>query len=1597
MPDEDAKECYDCGSRFTAWRRKHHCRVCGQIFCSTCASNLISGDRLWSSGYIRVCNICFARLDTDDDAMSEAAESEAPPHPLASSWTPSLASLRLLPSQTRKEPAEEPRPETRRTPRRRDYIIHERDLSGDLVSSWPVALGDAPSEPSPNLPPAPFRPAVAAVDDDQPAASRSPAPDSSAFDADDTRRRPSEPGEEQSAIVSASGPPQSTPVVGEGDVAHAGREAAAHALDDEEAVDAVSEDADSPTHPRARVISRPLLPRMASREAPEVFQSDSEAAARIPPPSTRKELPGNEAELTPAAFAHLRLMVRQALEREQVPSAEAWEDELLWLLAKVSRYPAPNVAAGEPSDVRRIVKIKTIPGGRPSDCEYVCGVVCTKNVLHKRMPRLIANPRVMLLDFSLDYERVEGRLTKLETLLTQEKTWLRSNVEKVLKVRPSVLLVQGNVPGYAIDLFVSAGVAVARNLRPELVQSIARVTQTSVNSMDKLAARPAYGHCGLFQVQTFAHSLIPGFKKTFLRFEGCPPELGATLVLRGADLAVLKRIKSIADIMVRAAYSLKLESYYLRDEGVFLGRGADETGAKGQNAAVVVRRQQAALQSVGQDEKTTDELSLAETVVAPYETLVFSSSPSVSIRPPIPLMELRSTLVALKELHHRRDDEEANRILREETGIKDATDPEKQGPTFALLSDSDVAFSASLAALDVRRRYQTQLANAFVAAHQADFDVAAHQKVVVQECVTRRSDGKLCRGHQLRELQFYHPGEPTIGQTIHALVASCSEPCPTKGCGETKQGHRTHYSNSDHEVVLWVHHQLKDPAHPDEIDVTLEPGNESLIIMESFCPVCEAFTLKTKMSDDSWRLSFGKFLELCFHSPGLYAKTMVRHDTGAHISCTHDAHLSHARHFFHRGYRVDILVRRTSVFDVHLPPTRLSSAPQTQLRLRNDEFITIEARTRLFFDSVRARLATLNPELAAIERQEKCRELLTTLGSNADADEKHILGKLEGAYESSAGTNGLLLNGIRKMLVDKAVSWDAEFTSLELAFLSPADKDVRRLTSMQIRKLFVDSGVSSSPERPTDSTPPSIAAAPDAAETEPDVPQSPLVRALQLADPSHVPLPDLPSASKAPDTDSAVAAGEKPGPASDARESTLHDNPSGASTPSISGDRDESAGSDSTVTGAEGRSTYHRFSRESGPDESPSTLSDTDPSSDHGLPVIAARSRRLRQPAGIAQLVQRFDGSEPSSPASATAPKANRTVSATSQRPGYRRGKSEGARILKRQVQREHGNLSDTPPADSVASGGALTASSSRDGSSTAAPSSRPMARPSKSTEGRSMPDVRRGTVKRTRSIGTAHRRGEAGESPEASERPGTLSRSGSTSTKPRALDLKNKDSVRRPRPENAQNTAAWSPARRPGLNLGGHSKVTAIARHFDRLTREAESDRARRATRGRRARPIAEAQSSVHAFSSVRAAMREDSDDEDDADDEEESGPSGAAIPEDAVGRSEPVSDLPGLSQSPKSSAEEAVFPTREDAPTEQAQLHSPVAAISRPDGLSSVPASPLLSSEGFAAASRMLNPLSESEVSSSDTTSRNSIMKTLSAFWSYRGADLIPLQYPQ
>ena len=41
MPDKLCKLCYSCEVQFTVFRRRHHCRLCGQVFCSSCSGYFV--------------------------------------------------------------------------------------------------------------------------------------------------------------------------------------------------------------------------------------------------------------------------------------------------------------------------------------------------------------------------------------------------------------------------------------------------------------------------------------------------------------------------------------------------------------------------------------------------------------------------------------------------------------------------------------------------------------------------------------------------------------------------------------------------------------------------------------------------------------------------------------------------------------------------------------------------------------------------------------------------------------------------------------------------------------------------------------------------------------------------------------------------------------------------------------------------------------------------------------------------------------------------------------------------------------------------------------------------------------------------------------------------------------------------------------------------------------------------------------------------------------------------------------------------------------------------------------------------------------------
>ena len=59
VDDSKCKACYECETPFGLIVRRHHCRICGRIFCANCTGNSVppqrdSPDQQWQ----RVCNYC---------------------------------------------------------------------------------------------------------------------------------------------------------------------------------------------------------------------------------------------------------------------------------------------------------------------------------------------------------------------------------------------------------------------------------------------------------------------------------------------------------------------------------------------------------------------------------------------------------------------------------------------------------------------------------------------------------------------------------------------------------------------------------------------------------------------------------------------------------------------------------------------------------------------------------------------------------------------------------------------------------------------------------------------------------------------------------------------------------------------------------------------------------------------------------------------------------------------------------------------------------------------------------------------------------------------------------------------------------------------------------------------------------------------------------------------------------------------------------------------------------------------------------------------------------------------------------------------------
>ncbi|TFK26731.1 hypothetical protein FA15DRAFT_667221 [Coprinopsis marcescibilis] len=1147
MDDESAKECYDCKSTFTTWRRKHHCRICGQIFCSRCASRVIKGVRFGHDGMIRVCNLCMEKLanvddDDDDDRRSVVSSVTFPAHQMGQFGIEHFAMGRhpqspFAPSQIfRVDEAFNlfsMGDNKRHFPRNfndNDSYITGAILSEDEEGRW--------TENS-----APFR---RAMDDEEDGLDDLVG----ALTQDDSPVNTSSnggidfPSQPLTVDVSSVQFPLGSP------------------------------DLDTP-----RPDSRMRNPFYGEYEVATPFirsrvqsRLDPVAGAGEPGWRTRRESTAYAQELNMASMIHLKIMLRQMLSLEKIPNIKEWEEVLLRLslrIAKEVTFTSLPHRQGQDMDVRRYVKIKKIPGGTPKDSEYVNGVVITKNVVHKQMARSIHNPRVMLITFPLEFHRVEGQYMHFGQVVRQEKEYLTNLASRIAALRPHIVLVEKSVSRIALDTLVKSNIAVARTVKPSAITTVARMTQGDVfSSMDKLAIESRLGHCSRFRIQTFDHHLIPGRRKSYMRFEGCNRDLGCTIILRGGDIETLRRVKKVTRFLTFVVRNLKLESYLWKDSVISLPMHNPQATPSANHSRTtsfslasllipsslshaslatptvesVSRMCALVAQPYEADEKESEIVDEEEErkrltqrideSLEPYKTTFISVSATLRFPPPFPIQrmkELDDELVAAKrewedevaraeETLQAKHAQEATMTAALVTNVHELEQQQQQAsgeqedisaqiealalplsttpptggvfnPQFyfspapldegssyfpptpgtatpamshninlllrssqehqeeraPLKTAADIQLQSKYSLVKWKHEEHRRIWEWYLRKNKDDFIVEKYQCISMREYTVPMSDDadhKPCAPPIISYMKFYGENDLTLGQfiekSVHDTLAQFLDPkaiCQGKSCNQPLARH----------TKVFVYNETRMYISVEQWDGQIASRSvyysPEAITAWSICRECGSSTPFINVSEEVQRYSLAKFLEAYFYP----ADVKFMQGTGCH----HNIYRYHTRYFATRGVTVRFQTEKITLNELVFPPFRIRVRPETQLEIKNSEFIDLYERNNRWYDGLLHDLKQYAIESATGDEEADTRLIgdINALIIKAEAERKDVSCLINSIYCDTPPTDTLVLNQVHAYRQDKIVAWQQDFDRLQMLRPPQAERTSKRVTA----------------------------------------------------------------------------------------------------------------------------------------------------------------------------------------------------------------------------------------------------------------------------------------------------------------------------------------------------------------------------------------------------------------------------------------------------------------------------------------------------------------------------------------------------------------------
>ncbi|KAK5095513.1 T-complex protein 1 subunit gamma [Exophiala xenobiotica] len=202
-------------------------------------------------------------------------------------------------------------------------------------------------------------------------------------------------------------------------------------------------------------------------------------------------------------------------------------------------------------DIKRYARIEKIPGDSIESSRVLDGVMLNKDITHASMRRKISNPRIILLDCTLEYKKGESQ-TNIE--ISDESSWNRilqieeEQVKKmcdaILQFKPDLVITEKGVSDLAQHFFVKHNVTALRRVRKSDNNRIARaVGATIVNRPEDITESDIGTGAGLFEISKIGDEYF-----TFIT--QCKNPKACTILLRGPSKDILNEIeRNLQDAM----------------------------------------------------------------------------------------------------------------------------------------------------------------------------------------------------------------------------------------------------------------------------------------------------------------------------------------------------------------------------------------------------------------------------------------------------------------------------------------------------------------------------------------------------------------------------------------------------------------------------------------------------------------------------------------------------------------------------------------------------------------------------------------------------------------------------------------------------------------------------------------------------------------------------------------------------------------------------------------------------------------------------------------------------------------------------------------